>query len=110
MKLNEILAAAGIEVSEEQLEQLSSQLEIKKTKKTVAKKWAVVEDAEFSAKTPLQMRQCVEAIRGEEEVDMKTWCEKLAGYDGFKTQQPVERIVAFYKKRMIDEGLICVVE
>jgi hypothetical protein len=110
MKLNEILAAAGIEVSAEQLEQISSQLEIKKSKKVTAKKWAVVEDAEFSAKTPLQMRQCVEAIRDEAEVDMKTWCELLADYEGFKTAQPIERIVAFYKKRMIDEGLIQIVE
>jgi hypothetical protein len=104
MELKEILSQIGIKCSDEKLAELEAVVQVKKVPRT-AKKWVAVEGAAFGAKTPLQMKQCVEAL-GTEPADMKTWVEKLAAVDGFKTAQPVERIVAFYKKRMIDEGLV----
>lgn len=104
MNLKEILAQVGVKVTEEQIENLSQLVEVKKQKKG-SKKWIFVKD-EFSAKTPLQMRQAVLAIKEAGEVTNEQWSEKLAAYEGFRTQQPVDRIVAFYKKRMLTEGLV----
>ena len=100
----EVFAQVGIKVKEEKLAELEALLQVKKQPKG-SKKYVFNGDA-FEAKTPLQMKQAVLAIKDAGEVDMKTWAEKLAAHDGFKTQQPVERIVAFYKKRMLDEGLV----
>jgi hypothetical protein len=105
MELKDIMSQCGIKCSEEKLAELSNFVQLKKIPKG-SKTWAVVDGGEFGSKTPLQMRQCVESIRGCGNVDMKTWVEKLTAYEGFKTQQPVERIIAFYKKRMLDENLI----
>ena len=106
MNIKTILADAGVVVTDEVADLLASKLEIKKEKKTQHKKWVAVDEVEFTAKTPLQMRQAVLAIQGEGEVDTEKWSNLLATYPGFKTQQPVDRIIAFYRKRMLDEGLI----
>lgn len=100
----EVFAHVGIEVREEKLAELETLLQVKK-QPTGRKKYVFNGDA-FEAKTPLQMKQAVLAIKDAGEVDLKTWAEKLQGYEGFKTQQPVERIIAFYKKRMLDDGLV----
>ena len=100
----EVFAQVGIKVKDEKLAELEALLQVKKQPKG-SKKYVFNGDA-FEAKTPLQMKQAVLAIKDAGEVDLKTWAEKLRGYEGFKTQQPVERIVAFYKKRMLDEGLV----
>ena len=100
----EVFAQVGIKVKEEKLAELETLLQVKKQPKG-SKKYVFNRDT-FEAKTPLQMKQAVLAIEDAGEVDMKTWAERLKGYEGFKTQQPVERIIAFYKKRMLDEGLV----
>ncbi len=100
----EVFAQVGIKIEEEKLLELENLLQVKKQPKGIKK--YVFNGEAFEAKTPLQMKQAVLAIKNAGEVDMKTWAEKLGTYDGFKTQQPVERIVAFYKKRMLDEGLV----
>lgn len=100
----DVFAQVGIKVNDEKLAELEALLQVKKQPKG-GKKYVFNCDA-FEAKTPLQMKQAVWAIRYAGEVDLRTWAEKLQGYEGFKTQQPVERIIAFYKKRMLDEGLV----
>lgn len=105
-----IFSELGITLTEDQAAQLETKVEVIKTKKQIHKKWEVVPETAFGAKTPTQMRQAIECVRDAGAVDMKTWAEKLAAYEGFKTQQPVERIIAFYKKRMLEEGLLRVVE
>jgi hypothetical protein len=100
----EVFAQVGIKVKEETLAELETLLQVKKPQKG-SKKYVFNGDT-FEAKTPLQMKQAVLAIKDAGEVDLKTWAEKLQRYEGFKTQQPVERIVAFYKKRMLNEGLV----
>ena len=100
----EVFAQVGIKVKEETLAELETLLQVK-TQPKGSKKYTFNGDA-FHGKTPLQMKQAVLAIKGAGEVDLKTWAEKLQRYEGFKTQQPVERIIAYYKKRMLDEGLV----
>ena len=100
----EVFAQVGIEVKEETLAELETLLQVKRQPKG-SKKYVFNRDA-FGAKTPLQMKQAVLAIKGAGEVDLKTWAEKLQGYKGFATRQPVERIIVYYKKRMLDEGLV----
>ena len=100
----EVFAQVGIKVKEETLAELETLLQVK-TQPKGSKKYIFNGDA-FHGKTPLQMKQAVLAIKGAGEVDLKTWAEKLQRYEGFKTQQPVERIIAYYKKRMLDEGLV----
>ena len=100
----EVFAQVGLKVNEDMLAELETLLQVKKPQKG-SKKYVFNGDT-FEAKTPLQMKQAVLAIKGEGEVDLKTWAEKLQRYEGFKTQQPVERIIAYYKKRMLDEGLV----
>jgi len=100
----EVFAQVGIKVKEDMLAELETLLQVKKQPKG-SKKYVFNGDT-FEAKTPLQMKQAVLAIKDAGEVDLKTWAEKLQGYKGFETRQPVERIIAFYKKRMLDEGLV----
>lgn len=81
------------------------QCSTRKISKRQFKKWRVISTT-FGPKTPLQMQQAVMCVESADPVDMKTWAERLAAYEGFKTNQPVERIIAFYKARMIAEGLV----
>jgi hypothetical protein len=100
-------AIVGVELSDATVAEVKA-LFAKAPSKRQFKHWRVVSTT-FGAKTPLQMQQAVLAADGMDKVDMKTWAERLAVFDGFKTNQPVERIIAFYKARMISEGLVEVV-
>ena len=73
--------------------------------KKLAKTWRVV-SVEFQPKTPTQMMQAVLAIQDKGPVNMEAWVAALEAHDGFKTKQPTDRIIAFYKARMIKEGLV----
>jgi hypothetical protein len=108
-KLIEIIKQ-HIETDDEVVDQMAEAIAAAfpvKTKSRNAKEYFAVEGAEFAAKCPLQMKQCVEVLRNAEEpLSIAAWAEQLAGV--IKTKQPVERIIAFYRKRMLDEGLIAV--
>lgn len=97
-------AIVGVELNDEQVAGVKA-LFAKAPSKRQFKKWQVVSTT-FGAKTPLQMQQAVLAAEGQGPIDMKVWAERLTAYEGFKTNQPVERIIAFYKARMIAEGLV----
>ena len=105
MELKQIFADLKIKVNAEQLTALEQLITVKKTPRA-AQRFAFVQ-AVFEDKTPLQMKQCVECLKDVgHDVDMKEWAELLGQYDGFKTRQTPERIIAFYRKRMINEGQI----
>lgn len=97
-------AIVGVELNDEQVAGVKA-LFAKAPSKRQFKKWRVISTT-FGPKTPLQMQQAVMCVESADPVDMKTWAERLAAYEGFKTNQPVERIIAFYKARMIAEGLV----
>lgn len=103
-----LTAIVGVDLNDEQVANIKA-LFAKGPSKKIHKQWKFVSKA-FAAKTPTQMQQAVLCIEGLDQVDMKVWAEKLASWDGFKTNQTVDRIIAFYKTRMINEGLIAVVE
>lgn len=105
MKTLKDVLASVVDLTDDQYAVLEQHVVLKKTPKGT-KKWEFVEVDTMPAKTPLQMQQAYHAIEGEGAVNMETWAKLLADVDGFRTAQPVERIIAFYKKRMIDEGLI----
>lgn len=105
LSLNEaIKAIVGVEVTDEQVVAVKA-LFAKAPSKRQFKKWRVISTT-FGPKTPLQMQQAVMCVESADPIDMKVWTERLTSYEGFKTNQPVERIIAFYKARMIAEGLV----
>jgi hypothetical protein len=111
VELKALAQTIGMEASEEQLQALVKAVTAKKTKAS-EKNYQVLK-TEFAAKTPLQMKQCVLALesagRDDEPVPMSMWCELLEQYEGFTTRQSAAKIIAFYRKRMLDEGLVAVV-
>lgn len=105
MNLKELLKSAGVEITDSQAAVLEPLVKVKaKAAKTNAK--YVGTGKEFGAKTPLQMKQAVNALGLEEPADIKAWAARLAEYDGFKTQQSPEKVIAFYRKRAIEAGLV----
>lgn len=102
--ITEILKSLGVKATEVQIGELEKLLAAKK-EPTSDKKYKVAK-REFAAKTPLQMKQAVLCVGDEETVTMAEWSQKLGTYEGFATKQPVERIIGFYRKRMLDEGLV----
>ena len=104
MTLSELLAQAGVEVDPAIIANLEP---LVKVKVKAAKKNSryVATGADFENKTPLQMKQAVLAL-GDEPKTMGEWAESLANFDGFKTQQTPEKIIAFYRKRAIEAGLV----
>ena len=59
-------------------------------------------------KCPLQMKQLINSLPSDRAVDIKEWGE-LAKAGGLQTQQPVERIVGYYKSTILDANYAIVV-
>ena len=60
-------------------------------------------DKAIDAKMAKQMRQCVESLT--EIMDLETWGKKAVEH-GLVTQQDPKRIVAYYRKAMLDGGYV----
>ena len=60
-------------------------------------------DKVIDAKMAKQMRQCIESLT--EIMDLETWGKKAVEH-GLTTQQDPKRIVAYYRKAMLDGGYV----
>jgi hypothetical protein len=110
LSIKELLDNINVKVTAEQLELLEANLEMKKVKRLKHKLYSVAK-VEFEAKTPLQLKQLVLTMQDEKEpFDKAKWAQQVALNKEFKTAQPIERIIAFYQKRMIDAGYITVAQ
>lgn len=107
MQLKDLLTAIGITVTEEQYGALASRV-VLKTEKPQGKTGGTYSylSSAFGPKTPTQMRTCVYALMELGTATMEEWA-KAAG-DVLHTRQDPAKVIAFYRKRMIDEGLIVV--
>lgn len=102
MKLKELNALLSLNLTDAQITALEPVVRVKaKAVKTDAK--FVATEKQIEGKVPLQMRQAI-GILGETPVSIKDWAAKLSKVEGFKTQQDPVKIVAFYRKRMVEEG------
>jgi hypothetical protein len=116
MKKHEITAAevlaALTTATDEEKQTLRTALGINQT---VSEPKSVVRYAEkyertsavLPAKMAKQMKQCIEALT--EQMDLETW-GKAAVANGLMTQQNPTRIVAYYRKPMLEGGYIAEVK
>lgn len=100
-----LLIELDVAFTEEQLAKIEEKLEFRKVKKDKSKFFKFVKDT-FEAKTPLQMKLCVTVLKDKGLVTKDEWVDLLNTHPDFKTTQPTERIIAFYQKRMLGDGLI----
>lgn len=107
MQLKDLLTAIGITVTEEQYGALASRV-VLKTEKPQGKTGGTYSylSSAFGPKTPTQMRTCVNVLMELGTATMEEWA-KAAG-DVLVTRQDPAKVIAFYRKRMLDEGLIVV--
>ena len=107
MQLKDLLTAIGITVTEEQYGALASRV-VLKTEKPQGKAGGTYSylSSAFGPKTPTQMRTCVNVLMELGTATMEEWA-KAAG-EVLVTRQDPAKVIAFYRKRMIDEGLIMV--
>lgn len=104
MELKTLLNNLAINLSDEEIARLEPNVKVKaKLQKANAKFEATGKD--FEAKTPLQMKQCVQAL-GEQKMSLAEWADALGTVEGFRTQQTPAKIIAFYRKRLLDGGYI----
>ena len=102
MKLAQKLQQLGIELPADVVSKLEPHVRVKgRLPKGDAK--FVATGKELDGKIPTQMKQAI-SVLGEQPVTVGEWAAKLTKVDGFRTQQKPEKIVAFYRKRMIEEG------
>ncbi len=107
MQLKDLLTAIGITVTEEQYGALASRVVLKteKPQGKIGGTYSYLSSA-FGPKTPTQMRACVNVLMELGTATMEEWA-KAAG-DVLVTRQDPAKVIAFYRKRMLDEGLIVV--
>ena len=104
MKLQELCKAVGVTLDDATVAKLEGHIRVRAKTVKVNQKFIAAGKDTKGVKMPLQMSQAISVLDAETPVDLKTWAEKLAKVEGFRTQQPVEKILAFYRKRILDEG------
>lgn len=104
MKLQELVKQLGLDVPESVVAVLEPCVKVKaKSVKTSHKFEATGKD--FEAKVPTQMKQCVQAL-GDQAMGLEDWAKSLEKVEGFRTQQSPAKIIAFYRKRMLEAGYV----
>lgn len=105
MTLKDLLTSIGVSVTEEQYEALASRVTLK-TNKSSGKTGGTYSylSSSFGPKTPTQMRTCVNVLMKLGSATMEQWA--VAAGDVLVTRQDPAKVIAFYRKRMLDEGLI----
>lgn len=103
--IEQVLEDAGIIASVEQINQLKSLLVLKGSVQSKGGgKIYYHRSSEFAPKTPLQMRQLVLVLHDLGSATVADWA-LLAG-ESLTTRQDPAKIIAYYKKRMLQDGLI----
>jgi hypothetical protein len=102
MNLKDLLEMHNVQLDDDVVAALEPLVKVK-AKAAKANVKFVGTGKDLEGKIPLQMKQAI-SVLSEEPVDVKDWAAKLTDVEGFRTQQAPEKIVAFYKKRIVDEG------
>ena len=107
MTLKDLLTSIGVSITEEQYGELASRVMLK-TDKSPGKTGGTYSylSSSFGPKTPTQMRTCVNVLMELGSATMEQWA--VAAGDVLVTRQDPAKVIAFYRKRMLDEGLIAV--
>lgn len=107
MTLKDLLTSIGVSITEEQYGELASRVTLKAGKNS-SKTDTIYSylSSSFGPKTPTQMRTCVNVLMELGSATMEQWA--VAAGDVLVTRQDPAKVVAFYRKRMLDEGLIVV--
>lgn len=95
-----------IKASDEELTKLCIFVAPKKLSRTLKRYYRT--DTVPSDKSPLQLKQILSVLPStpEEAITNEQWTTAVSKLPEFRTRQPIERIIAFYKKRMLIENLI----
>jgi len=104
MNLKQLIAAfndAGIRATDDQINAVFKTFVTKTAKPG---KVYYFKSATFGAKTPLQMRQLVLGLKDLGQATVDVWATDAANY--LTTKQDPAKIIAFYRKRMLEDGLI----
>lgn len=104
MNLKQLIAAfndAGIVAT---ADQINTVFKTFVTKTAKPGKVYYFQSAAFGAKTPLQMRQLVLGLKDLGQATVDVWATDAANY--LTTKQDPAKIIAFYRKRMLEDGLI----
>lgn len=104
MNLKQLIAAfndAGIVATDDQINTVFKTFVTKTAKPG---KVYYFKSAAFGAKTPLQMRQLVLGLKDLGQATVDVWATDAANY--LTTKQDPVKIIAFYRKRMLEDGLI----
>lgn len=99
-----VLEHAGVITTEEQMSFLSQHLVLKTSVPKKDGKTFYHRSSKFGPKTPLQMRQCVLVLHDLGSATLEDWA--LMAGDVLETRQDPAKIIAYYRKRMLDEGLV----
>lgn len=107
MTLKDLLTSIGVSITEEQYGELASRV-VLKADKSPGKTGGTYSylSSSFGPKTPTQMRTCVNVLMELGSATMEQWA--VAAGDVLVTRQDPAKVIAFYRKRMLDEGLIAV--
>lgn len=106
MTLKELFTYAGITLTDQQFADISKHVVMKQAKTNGNGKIYSFKSFAFKAKTPTQMMQCVRALESLAGKcgTMEEWA--AAADNLLVTRQDPAKVVAFYRKRMIEDGLI----
>ena len=104
LNLMSLLEELGIKCTDAQMEALSERVVVKKAPRSNRVYAAGQTKLTAEDKMPLQMRIILENF--EDGMTLEQMATKVATDKRFTTKQPVTKIVAYYRKQMIDRGYI----
>ncbi|HYD35924.1 MAG TPA: hypothetical protein VD999_07740 [Vitreimonas sp.] len=104
LNIKTLLASAGIEITDEQAEALSSKIVVKKVGRAKAtyKKGEVVLKPEDKAAN--QVRVALDVL--EDGMTIDQWAEACSLDTRFVTKQDPAKVLMYYQKQLIDQGLL----
>lgn len=105
MKPSEYLKSQGLELTAEQVAAVDESMKVKGQKRA-DKKFQVADKSKIGEiKTAQKKLVAVAITRAKGPVDMNEWAE-LATAEGLVTKQDPARIVAYYRKDLVEAGIV----
>jgi hypothetical protein len=106
MTLKELFTSVGITVTDQQFADISKHVTVKQNGNKDSGQIYSFRSYAYYAKTPTQMKVCVAALESlpGKSGTMEEWA--AAAGNLLVTRQDPAKVIAFYRKRMIEDGLI----
>lgn len=107
-KLAELLNKLNVQLTNEQIATITPYVNVKNPRKNEVKYTLGNVELTATDKVPQQMRIIVENLH--KPMSMTEWAAEVAKDERFTTKQDVSKVIAYYRKAMLDKNLVAITE